>query len=134
PYQKHASPSEERDTGVRRSWLELVSPRGDFVYTRAVAVLVGRWTGSMGEGLAIGFDATGVGKVVGTPMAGLVGATMRFTLPHTDIGINVPNERLYHVSGTPRESFRPAVLVDVARAGPGRDPFVDAAVRMLNAH
>ena len=37
---------------------------GDFVYSRPVVVLVNRWTGSMGEGLAIGFDATGAGAVV----------------------------------------------------------------------
>ena len=57
PYQKHVLPSEERETGVRRSWLELVSPRGEFTYSQPVVVLVNRWTGSMGEGLAIGFDA-----------------------------------------------------------------------------
>src|SRR4029450_12197822 len=34
PYQKHVLPPEERDTGVRRSWFELVSPRGEFVYSR----------------------------------------------------------------------------------------------------
>ena len=130
PYQKHVLPSEERDTGVHRSWLELASPRGSFTYSRPVAVLVNRWTGSMGEGLAIGFDATGAGKVVGTAMAGLVGATTRITLPHSGIGINVPDERLYHVNGTPREAFRPPVLVDVANARPG-DAILEAAYRVL---
>jgi carboxyl-terminal processing protease len=130
-YQKHVLPSEERATGVRRSWLELVSPRGDFIYSRPVAVLVNRWTGSMGEGLAIGFDATGTGTVVGTAMAGLVGATMRVMLPRTGIGINVPSERLYHVNGVPREAFQPAVLVDIAHARPDQDPFVEAALQVL---
>lgn len=130
-YQKHELTLEERDTGIRRSWFELVSPRGDFVYSQPVAVLVNRWTGSMGEGLAIGFDATGTATVVGTPMAGLVGATMRITLPRTGIGINLPTERLYHVNGTPREEFQPVVLVDVAGAGPNDDPFMSAALRVL---
>jgi carboxyl-terminal processing protease len=122
--------SEERATGIRRSWLELVSPRGDFIYEWPVAVLVGRWTGSMGEGLAIGFDATGGGNVVGTPMAGLVGATNQILLPLTKIGINMPAERLYHVNGTPREAFQPSVLVDVTRQFDA-DPFVAAALRVL---
>jgi len=130
-YQKHVLTLEERDTGIRRSWFELVSPRGDFVYSRPVAVLVNRWTGSMGEGLAVGFDATGRGTVIGTAMAGLRGATMRIVLPRTGIGINVPTERLYHVNGTPREEFEPVVHVDVALAGPGEDPFVVAALRVL---
>jgi carboxyl-terminal processing protease len=131
PYQKHVLPSEERDTRIRRSWLELVSPRGDFIYSRPVAVLVNRWTGSMGEGLAIGFDGTHSGVVVGTPMAGLLGATDRITLPRTDIGINLPSERLYHVNGTPRERFRPAVPVDVVGSRRGEDPFIAAALQVL---
>jgi len=130
PYQRHLLPSEERETGVRRSWLELVSPRGT-AYRRPVAVLVGHWTGSMGEGLAIGFDATGAATVVGTAMAGLLGATDRIVLPHTGIGLNLPTERLYHVDGTPREAFRPRVPVDVTKPAPDGDPFVAAALRVL---
>ncbi|HEX6707659.1 MAG TPA: S41 family peptidase [Albitalea sp.] len=131
PYQRHVLPSEERDTGIRRSWLELVSPRGSSAYRRPVAVLVGHWTGSMGEGLAIGFDATRSGTVVGTAMAGLLGATDHIVLPHTGIGLNLPTERLHHVDGTPREAFRPGVLVDVTRSGPDADPFIEAALRVL---
>jgi len=131
PYQKHVLPSEERDTGIRRSWLELVSPRGEFTYAGRVVVIVNRWTGSMGEGLAIGFDATHAATIVGTPMAGLVGATMQVRLPRTGIGINVPTERLYHVNGTPRETFQPSVPVDVAAADPGQDPFLAAALHVL---
>lgn len=130
PYQKHVLPSEERDTGIRRSWLELVSPRGDFIYERPVVVLVGHWTGSMGEGLAMGFDSTGVGTVAGTPMAGLLGATDQILLPRTRIGMNLPAERLYHVNGTAREVFQPSVLVDVTRQF-DVDPFVAAALRVL---
>jgi len=131
PYQRHVLPSEERDTGVRRSWLELVSPRGPFRYQRPVVVLVGHWTGSMGEGIAIGFDATRAGTVVGTPMAGLLGATEHFVLPRTGVGLNLPVERLYHVNGTPREAFRPRVIVDVAGARTTEDPFVAAGLRVL---
>jgi carboxyl-terminal processing protease len=131
PYQRHLLPAEERETGVRRSWLELVSPRGVAPYRGRVVVLVGHWTGSMGEGLAIGFDATRAGTVIGTRMAGLLGATDQVVLPHTGIGINLPTERLYHVDGTPREAFQPTVLVDVAHASPRGDPFVQAALRWL---
>jgi carboxyl-terminal processing protease len=130
PYQRHVLPSEERETGIRRSWLELVSPRGT-PYRRPVAVLVGHWTGSMGEGLAIGFDAIGSGTVVGTVMAGLLGATDHIVLPHTGIGLNLPTERLYHVDGTPREAFRPRVLVDVTQPTSHADPFVAAALGVL---
>jgi C-terminal processing protease CtpA/Prc len=132
PYQKHILPAEEKDTGVRRSWLELVSPRGER-YEHAVVVLVNRWTGSMGEGLAIGFDATRAGKVVGTEMARLVGATYTITLPNTGIHANVPAERLQHVNGLPREQFRPAIYVDVNDTT-GDDPFVARALEQLGVH
>jgi C-terminal processing protease CtpA/Prc len=133
PYQKHALPSEDRSTRIGRSWFARVSPSGDFTYAQPVAVLVNRWTGSMGEGLALGFDATGRGTVVGTAMAGLVGATTRIVLPLTGIGISLPFERLYHVNGTPREAYQPRVVVNVAQAAPGRDPFVEAALEVLAA-
>ena len=132
PYQKHILPAEETETGVRRSWLELVSPRGER-YAGPVVVLVNRWTGSMGEGLAIGFDATGAGKVVGTEMARLVGATYTIPLPNTGIRANVPAERLQHVNGLPREQFRPVIYVDVENSAAGDDPFVLRALEELGA-
>jgi carboxyl-terminal processing protease len=130
PYQKHVLVAEQKETGIRRSWLELVSPRGEFIYQRPVAVLVDHWTGSMAEGLAIGFDATNRGTVVGTQMAQLVGATYRIALPRSGIGMNVPAERLYHVDGMAREAYQPKVVVDVARVS-ADDPFVTAALRVL---
>ena len=127
-YQKHILPAEEKQTGVRRSWLELVTPRGER-YERPVVVLVNRWTGSMGEGLAIGFDATGAAQVVGSEMSRLVGATYTISLPATGIHVNVPAERLQHVNGLPRERFRPKIYVDVQVTG--EDPFLARALDLL---
>ena len=131
-YQKHDLPAEERASGIRRSWIELVSPRGPFRYAGRVTVLVGRWTGSMGEGLAIGFDAVAGATTVGGPMAQLRGATHRIELPHTGIGVSVPAERLYHVNGTPREAFRPRIAVS-ASAGAERDAVLEAGLREVLA-
>ena len=132
PYQKHSIPAEEREYGTKRSWLELVSPRGPFVYRAPVVVLVSHWTGSMGEGIAIGFDAMRRATIVGTRMAGLEGATSTITLPHTRIGVTFPTERLFHVDGTPREAFVPPVLVDLANPKHrGDDPILDAGLKAL---
>jgi carboxyl-terminal processing protease len=128
-YQKHTLPAEERATGIRRAWIELVSPRGPFRYPNKVAVLVGRWTGSMGEGLAIGFEAVGRGTTVGGPMAQLLGATYRIELPNTKIGVSVPAERLYHVNGTPREAFRPTVPIVGSRTN--HDAVLAAGIRTV---
>lgn len=115
PYQKHSIPAEERLYGTTRSWLELVSPRGQFTYTARVVVLVSHWTGSMGEGIAVGMNGIKRATIVGTRMAGLVGATSQITLPHTRIGVNFPSEKLFHVNGTPREDFIPAVYIDLLK-------------------
>ncbi|WP_242150729.1 S41 family peptidase [Sphingomonas sp. BAUL-RG-20F-R05-02] len=105
-YQIHNLPAEERETGIPRQWIEQVLPRAGKYHSGPVKVLVGRWTGSMGEGLAIGFAAFGQ-LVCGTRMAGLRGAVYDFPLPSSGLVVKFPAERLYTVDGTPRESFVP---------------------------
>jgi carboxyl-terminal processing protease len=105
-YQIHNLPAEERETGVPRQWIEQVLPRPGKRHRGPVTVRVGRWTGSMGEGLAIGLDALGA-EVVGGPMAGLLGAINDHPLPNSGMVIKLPTERLYAVDGTSREAFRP---------------------------
>ena len=105
-YQIHRLPSEERRTGIARQWIEQVLPRKGKYHSGPVTVRVGRWTGSMGEGLAIGFDALGA-RIEGSPMAGLLGAIYDERLPNSQLVVKLPVERLYAVDGTPREEFKP---------------------------
>jgi len=105
-YQVHNLPAEERSTGIPRQWVEEVLPRPGKRHARPAAVRVGRWTGSMGEGLAIGFSALGV-PVVGDPMAGLRGAVYDERLDRSGLVLKLPAERLYTVAGLPRERFAP---------------------------
>ena len=117
PYQRHDLPREERRYGIRRIWVEHVAPRGPYIYDMPVAVLVGRWTASMGEGVAIGLDGARRGTVFGSAMAGLRGATYSRTLEHTGIPVRVPAERLSHVDGTPREAFVPRFPIELPSSG-----------------
>lgn len=135
PYQRHHLTAEGRSTGVERQWVEEVLPRGDSLAQMPVAVLVGRWTGSMGEGLAVGFHHAAGAQIVGAPMAGLLGAVYDFTLPHTDWTVKLPAERMSHVDGTPREAFRPSILLESAEILPGMegDLALEAAVQSLRA-
>lgn len=105
-YQMHRLVAEEREHGVVRQWVEQVLPRPGKHHAGPVSVRVGRWTGSMGEGLAIGFMAIGV-PVCGGPMAGLRGAIYDFTLPATNLLVKLPAEKLFTVAGQPRESVVP---------------------------
>jgi len=55
------------------SWVKDVDSR-EPVVKQPLVVLVDHWTGSMGEGMTIGFDAAKRATVVGTKMAGLLAA------------------------------------------------------------
>ena len=110
------------------SWVRSVEPRGPTI-AQPLAVLVDRWTGSMGEGMAIGLDGLKRATVVGTHMAGLCGATSDVTLPRSGIGVAFPTERLYHLDTTPRDIWKPPQFVDPAT--PGDDPILARAVEIL---
>lgn len=110
PYQVHALPAEERETGIARQWVEQVLPRSGKYRRGPVTVRVGRWTGSMGEGIAIGFAVLGK-RVEGEQMAGLLGAIHDYQLEKSGKIVKFANERLSAVDGTPREQFVPAALV-----------------------
>ncbi len=107
PYQTHEF--DEKEYQTKRHWTEYVTPRKD-IYKQNVYIIVGHWTGSMGEGMAIGFDGMKKAKIIGTQMAGLIGAVSNFQLSETKIGFQFPTERLYHINGIPRENFMPETL------------------------
>jgi C-terminal processing protease CtpA/Prc len=111
PYQKHIYTAEEKETGIRRSTLELVSPR-EKTYTGHLVVLVGYWTGSMGEGMAIGFDGMKKATIMGTKMAGLLGEIYSFETPENKIPFSFPCVQLQNINGQPREDFIPAPISD----------------------
>jgi carboxyl-terminal processing protease len=106
-YQIHRLSAEERETGIPRQWIEQVLPRSGKHHAMLPTIRVGRWTGSMGEGLAIGFAALGA-RVEGTRMAQLKGAVYDFALPSSGLIVKFPAERLYAVNGKPREAFEPS--------------------------
>jgi C-terminal processing protease CtpA/Prc len=108
-YQVHQLPAEERETGIPRQWIEQVLPRVGKHHAVLPVVRVSRWTGSMGEGLAIGLAAFGA-RIEGTRMAQLKGAVYDFSLPSSGLGVKFPAERLYTVQGQPREDFVPAAV------------------------
>lgn len=115
PYQKIIPPS-------GRAWLKTAksAPRKK-QYTRPVVVLVNRWTGSMGEGIAVGLDGAGRATVVGTRMAGLNGDVYDLKLPHSGIGFQFTANKISTVKGTLREEFVPPVYVDLGNPQP-HDP------------
>ena len=132
-YQKHELTSEEKETGIKRSWVEIVSPRKP-VYKNTLVVLVDHWTGSVGEGIAIGFDALKRASIIGTKMARLNGAVYSFTMPNSGIGFSFPAEKLFHVNGTPREDFKPTIEVNVRKKRTDEDLILQQALKFVATH
>ena len=135
-YQKHEYYAEEKSTGVKRSWEEIVSPRPGKYYSKPLVVLCDHWTGSIAEGIVIGFDALNRPntKVIGTELSRLNGAVYSFEMPETHIHFTFPAERLYHINGLPREQYLPSIFIDWRKNEfkPGTDIFIEKAIQYLN--
>ena len=109
-----------------------IEPRGPWTLSGPLVVLSGRWTGSMGEGISIGFDGLKRGTVVGGAMAGLSGGVEVFNLSATDTNLRLPAYALTHVDGTPRPDWRPKELVQ-PDAGGTDDPALERALELARA-
>lgn len=135
-YQKHELYAEQKETGIKRSWFEIVSPRKNKYYDKPLVLLVDHWTGSIAEGITIAFDGMKRAKIIGTEMAGLNGAGQTFEMPDSKIRFTFPVERLYHINGLPRENFLPSMLIDLfeEKNKSANDIFIDKAYQYLNSN
>lgn len=127
PYQMHVVPYETRMLGPTRKFVEYVAPFG-VRYAGKVYVAGGHWTGSMGEGLMIGFDAIGA-TTVGSDLAHLLGALSNETIEGSEAKVDIGTEQLFTVTGLPREAYRPQIYVERAERTPDADPVLAAIGR-----
>jgi carboxyl-terminal processing protease len=127
PYQMHVIPYETRVLGPTRKFMEYVAPFGTR-YVGKVYVAGGRWTGSMGEGMMIGFDAIGA-TTVGSDLAHLLGALSNETIEGSAAKVDIGTEQLFTVTGLPREAYRPQVYLPQAERTSEGDPVLDAMAR-----
>jgi carboxyl-terminal processing protease len=127
PYQMHVIPYESRVLGPTRKFVEYVAPYGAR-YAGKVYVAGGRWTGSMGEGLMIGFDAIGA-TTVGSELAHLLGGLSNETIDGSAARIDIGTEELFTVTGLPRADYRPNIYVASAERNAKIDPVLTAIGR-----
>ncbi|MFV0572373.1 MAG: S41 family peptidase [Xanthomarina gelatinilytica] len=129
PYQKHwINEMYDGNTMVERSWIEYVTPR-KVPYKQAVVILVGRWTGSMGEGLAVGFEGMERAGIVGTEMERLAGEMSGFSFKNQKFGYRLSTAKLYHLNGTPREKYIPTNYVKQTTTQ--KDETLERAVMLI---
>ncbi|MEZ5953242.1 MAG: S41 family peptidase [Hyphomonas sp.] len=112
-------------------WVKTVSPHG-VTAEGPLAVLVGHWTGSMGEGMAVGLDGLRRADVFGNDMAGLAGGVDTFILDATGLAVNLPTYDLAHIDGTPRYAWNPPHPV-IADNGAGPDLALKAATDWIRS-
>ena len=125
-------------------FLSRVKPIGEWQYEQPLVVLVNRWTGSAGEGLAISLDALGRATVVGTKMAGLEGSVYTMRMPHTGIGFQCTKQRVFNgtlkgdpatqkFNGSSRRAYTPSVLVDPLSEAwrKWEDPILEKGLEVL---
>lgn len=122
PYQMHVISYEGRVFGPTRKFVEYVAPYG-MRYTGKVYVAGGHWTGSMGEGLMLGFDAIGA-TTVGTELAHLLGALSNKTIDGSKAKVDIGTEELFTITGLPRAEFRPERYLPKAERDQGNDPVL----------
>jgi carboxyl-terminal processing protease len=130
PYQKHSfTAKSENNPDVERSWIEYVSPRLE-QYKNPVVILVGRWTGSMGEGLAIGFEGMGRAEIAGSEMRRLAGEVYDFGFKNQRYGYKLSTAKLYHVNGTIREKYIPTNYVKQTTTK--KDETLEKGIELIN--
>lgn len=111
PYQIHERVGLEREFGIKRKYIEILSPLQK-PYLKPVYVLVSKWTGSVGEAIAQGFSNIDNVTVVGTTMAQLLGAIKCKQLQNSGIRFCYPFEKLYNINGVPRAQFTTDVITE----------------------
>lgn len=105
-----------------------VSPRKQ-VYEKPLYILAGRWTGSMGEGMTIGFDGMKRATIVGTELNRLAGGMKTIKLLNSNFGGRISFEKMYHLNGTLRETFVPAEYIN--QQAVMEDEFVAHAMQLI---
>lgn len=114
---------------LKQEFVDYIKPNNPH-YTKPLVVLVGRFTASMGEGLASGLDGTEIGKVIGTEMQKLAGATKNYNFSNFDYGYQASKIDVLNILNIPRENFIPKFKV--VCDDNIEDEFIKEGTRLIN--
>ena len=133
-YQRTVRPAGE-------AFISYLEPRGNSPYLQPIVLLVGPWTGSAGEGLAISLSAMARARTVGLKMAGLEGGVFHRPMPRTGLGFQLTGEKIYNGTikngsfcSISRQAYQPDKLVDLtSRANRNETDYIlEVGVTVLN--
>jgi C-terminal processing protease CtpA/Prc len=106
-----------------------VKPRKP-IYNNPLYVLVNRWTGSMAEGMAIGFDGMKRATIIGTEMQRLAGGMKSIQFKYHPYSFRVSIEKTLHIDGSPRENFIPKDYIEQTQLI--TDEILDYTLDLIN--
>ncbi len=121
PYQQYEDQEE--------SYFGYVEPKKP-IYTKPLYVLVNRWTGSMGEGMAIGLDGMQRATIVGTEKERLAGGMKTIDFKYYDYGFDISFEKTLRIDGSPRDEFVPEEYVKQTEVR--EDEVLNHALQLIN--
>ena len=93
--------------------------------------MVGKWTGSVGQDVAIGLDAINRGKILGTKMMKLAGETKDYLFTKDKYGYRISTDKVYTANGIVREAFIPKY--DILQQSTLKDDVLNKAYSLLEA-
>lgn len=131
PFKKNVTKDKfGNNPAIIKSRLEFVNPRG-IQFKQPVIVLVGKWTGSVGQDVAIGLDGINRGKILGTKMMKLAGETKDYLFTKDKYGYRISTDKVYTANGIIRENFIPKY--HILQQSTLKDDVLNKAYSLLEA-
>jgi carboxyl-terminal processing protease len=96
---------------------------------KPMVLVVGRWTGSVGEGLASGVKSNEIGVVVGTEMQKLAGSMCGHKFNHIPYDYQMPCIDVQQLNGKSRTDLKPNILI--TNDNSQDDLFIKEAIKII---
>lgn len=108
-----------------------LKPKKPFV-NKPMVLVVGRWTGSVGEGLASGVKSNKIGMVLGTEMEKLAGSMCGYKFKYLPYDYQIPCNDVQQLNGKSRTDLKPNVLINNDHSQ--EDLFINEAIRIIKSN
>jgi carboxyl-terminal processing protease len=96
---------------------------------KPMVLVVGRWTGSVGEGLASGVKSNKIGIVLGTELHKLAGSMSGYKFKYLPYDYQIPHVDVQQLNGKPRTDLLPNVMINNDNSE--EDLFIKEAIKII---
>jgi len=121
PFQKYEYLSGKQETDNLKSKKPFIN--------KPLVLIVGRWTGSVGEGLASGVGSNKIGVILGTEMHKLAGSICGYKFNYLPYNYQIPCNDVQQLNGEPRTDIKPKILI--TNDNTEEDLFIKEAIKLM---